>query len=944
MIALVLAFLFPGMGKAQEVLQPPLVVNCSQPRDDDFGELEERGEREQGVRNLRYLPDRPYREHRGYGFESGEGFFQWFAASWGRPEGELFRSGRIDPESYRFRIPPGDYIVHLGFCELLVHTEGRRIFDVLVQDEKFVEDLDPFALAGFGQAFRIPCRARVRGDAGLTIVFRRENASPAPPLINAIWIYPGPERPEKPEPPLEFRGYGSYGMNVLLWSHPQGISITGYLIERRGPGSERIQPLLDNPTPLARWIDREVEPGEMYQYRIRSADLAGGRSEFTEPVSLVPRSIDESTLPVYSIEVSPESLTYMLSQVNEDRNVPGNFTFKGRHHPVQLRLRGASTRFAPKKSYRIQFTGKSPFRRDVIYLKAEPADFTLQQEKISCDVYAALGLPVSQASFVNLVVNGRYQGVYLDIEPIRDPFKVRAGLHPRTTLLRAHTFQHLDGDEGYGKLRGKAGSTEELSEFIRRLNRVERGEFESLIRSATDWKKVLDYLVAAQLCHRAETEADDYFFYRERLTGKWGLIPWDHNNGNFGLMGYQRGLREPHRGLFTQSIQDVGWRGSWWFVLPSRIFQHPGFLGEYLDRLESATRDYLLSGKVDGLIEKNYEELREEGILDPHRWPPWGEDPFPESNRELKNYVRRHGRRLLRLIEEERSRKPPSLVINEFAFGPEEGWVELHNAGKEPLSLRDHYLVARDRGGTTRWNFGDRDALKPGGYRVFQFPRRTWTPPPPTDDLEELERRELAEREGRLGARFRGFDPEGGFFALVSMERFPEDRPSRGDDDREREERILDFYFYGRQTPGFSYGRLGDGFSFLKPTPGSTNSSPSFQPPPLLANGGAKRMGDSLEVTVVVTGICSKEIPREIQLHYRSGENWKQVPLKIEAAGADREAWGILALARGTIPAGDVSQEFEYYFVARSPAGLERFAPLTAPRDAYHPIIPLGSP
>ena len=54
---------------------------------------------------------------------------------------------------------------------------------------------------------------------------------------------------------------------------------------------------------------------------------------------------------------------------------------------MKLRLRGASTRHALKKSFRVSFPETSPMADSVVYFKAEPMDHTLQQEKLSHDVF-----------------------------------------------------------------------------------------------------------------------------------------------------------------------------------------------------------------------------------------------------------------------------------------------------------------------------------------------------------------------------------------------------------------------------------------------------------------------------------------------------------------------------------------------------------------------------
>ena len=61
----------------------------------------------------------------------------------------------------------------------------------------------------------------------------------------------------------------------------------------------------------------------------------------------------------------------------------------------------------------------------------------MQQGKLSCDLLRVAGAHVSQTEYVNLFINGRYEGVYLDMEPIRAPFKRNPGLNPEGTLIRA---------------------------------------------------------------------------------------------------------------------------------------------------------------------------------------------------------------------------------------------------------------------------------------------------------------------------------------------------------------------------------------------------------------------------------------------------------------------------------------------------------------------------
>jgi len=182
--------------------------------------------------------------------------------------------------------------------------------------------------------------------------------------------------------------------------------------------------------------------------RLETPIRVGGRR--TDATSRVPT---QSTLPVYEISLPEEGVRRMLAEVTEEITVRGELGFDGDLYPVEVRLRGASTRHAAKKSYRVRFLEGSPLPRKVTYFKAEPMDHTMQQEKLSCDVFRAAGARVSDADYISLFLNGRYEGVYLDIEPIRSPFKKKPGLDPKGTLIRADTFQHLVGRETLGEAR-----------------------------------------------------------------------------------------------------------------------------------------------------------------------------------------------------------------------------------------------------------------------------------------------------------------------------------------------------------------------------------------------------------------------------------------------------------------------------------------------------------
>ena len=119
--------------------------------------------------------------------------------------------------------------------------------------------------------------------------------------------------------------------------------------------------------------------------------------------------------------------------------------------------------------------------------------------------------------------------------------------------------------------------------------------------------------------------------------------------------------------------------------------------------------------------------------------------------------------------------------------------------------------------------------MKPDEYRVIEVPYRP-IEVPKFDDAEARERWEMERWRAREHEAFPGFSPAGGFIGLVRQEtrRGDDEGPTDDDDDRVRES-MLDFYFYGPQRSGESYGRLGKGFGFQRPTPNHANSGSTLK-------------------------------------------------------------------------------------------------------------------
>ena len=92
---------------------------------------------------------------------------------------------------------------------------------------------------------------------------------------------------------------------------------------------------------------------------------------------------------------------------------------------VGIRIRGRSSRWHPKRSYKIdfkEFGGEKFFNYKKFNLEPNINDPSLAREPLSCNLYKEMGVPAMRYHYHTLYMNNEYMGVYLNIEHIDDEF------------------------------------------------------------------------------------------------------------------------------------------------------------------------------------------------------------------------------------------------------------------------------------------------------------------------------------------------------------------------------------------------------------------------------------------------------------------------------------------------------------------------------------------
>jgi spore coat protein H len=253
--------------------------------------------------------------------------------------------------------------------------------------------------------------------------------------------------------------------------------------------------------------------------------------------------MDEATkLLNYKLFIKPNDLRELRRDIWIDEPVTAKLTVEEKKLEIDLSYRGSHIRSFPKKSYQLSFYKPSKFRGSKqLHLNAEFMDPSFIRNKLSFDFFAELGILSPQSHHVFLTLNGKAEGVYLEIESVDENFLRRRNL-PNGSI-----FYAVDGDAnfslmsdldketkkslelGYERKWGKASNDYYLQEFIFNINTIVNSEFEKEIPKFVDIDKYLTWVAGIIFTSNYDGFVHNYALYRNSETGLFEVIPWDYD-------------------------------------------------------------------------------------------------------------------------------------------------------------------------------------------------------------------------------------------------------------------------------------------------------------------------------------------------------------------------------------------------------------------------------
>ncbi|MBU2650492.1 MAG: CotH kinase family protein [Bacteroidetes bacterium] len=266
-------------------------------------------------------------------------------------------------------------------------------------------------------------------------------------------------------------------------------------------------------------------------------------------------------IPRIDILIHPDSLLLIYEYPESDHEYPATFVFdngtiRDTADNVGFRLRGNTSRWAAKKSFKVSFNTFIPGRKyygiEKMNLNGEHNDPSVIRSKLCWDLLRELGVPAPRSNHVEVYINDSFYGLYINVEHIDEEFVLSrfgnndgnlykclwpADLNYLGTNPNLYKFEE-NGRRAYElKTNESLDDYSDLTHFIDVLNNTPINEFPCEIEKVFN---VFDYLkIMASDVSTANWDGyifnkNNFYLYHNTASGQFEYIPYDLDN-TFGI-------------------------------------------------------------------------------------------------------------------------------------------------------------------------------------------------------------------------------------------------------------------------------------------------------------------------------------------------------------------------------------------------------------------------
>lgn len=314
-----------------------------------------------------------------------------------------------------------------------------------------------------------------------------------------------------------------------------------------------------------------------------------------------------------SDDVTPEIKVKMTADDFPDDGLVSN---------AELRQRGATSRRAPQKSFRIKLDSSDDLWRGErrIQLVKSFWDFSRIRNKLSYDLFKDIpNLPSMRTQFVNFKIEDQGfvedYGLYTHVENFGKEYLVRRNWDKDSGVYKAENFffkdnaafalnaagEPLDEDAFEKLMEIKRG--DDHSKFVEMVKAVDNPglDFNSQVfNKYFNQDNYLSWFAMNILMDNYDTNFHNFYLYNPKDTEKFYFVPWDYDLALGAAFDTDAGGRV-NLARWTQSHANF-----WGQELHQRFLRQPGNLGLLREAMEEIKDKYLTRSKLQQKADSYY--------------------------------------------------------------------------------------------------------------------------------------------------------------------------------------------------------------------------------------------------------------------------------------------------------------------------------------------------
>ncbi|CUU06220.1 Por secretion system C-terminal sorting domain-containing protein [Candidatus Kryptobacter tengchongensis] len=353
----------------------------------------------------------------------------------------------------------------------------------------------------------------------------------------------------------------------------------------------------------------------------------------------------------FYIYIHPDSLYLLYSRSIWDNTwIPIKFVAEGAQYRGEIRFKGHSSRYYPKKPFYIRFKKGSEFEGwSRMGFNAMYTDKSLMREQLTWDLWRAMGMIGPETYYANLYINNKNYGLYLFVERIDETLKrnpEKFGFSPGGSLYEPSDNYHC-GDLSiptdssnyylcYEKKFPADSNYSDLIQLIQEINQTPVENFHEFVERRFFSESLINWFVLNTLTHMGDTYNKNYYLYHDSVSDKWLIIPWDYDL-SFGRDGDSR---------LPYPLSLLSDKFKYWYMLPYhgvdnplkiKFFQNQVLLNKFKQRLDSMLANVFTEERINRLIDQYYLMIKDYVYRDEFKWGTNAE--FEEQVEALRYYV-----------------------------------------------------------------------------------------------------------------------------------------------------------------------------------------------------------------------------------------------------------------------------------------------------------------